>query len=64
MKKYFITGLVILLPLAVTIAIVVFIVNFLTKPFVGLFVGFLKEFDILNKGFFFSHPSAGCPLWK
>jgi len=35
MKKYFITGLVILLPLAVTIAIVIFIVNFLTKPFVN-----------------------------
>lgn len=53
MKKYFITGLVILLPLAVTIAIVVFIVNFLTKPFIGLVVSFLKEFDILNKGFLF-----------
>jgi len=53
MKKYFITGLVILLPLAVTIAIVVFIVNFLTKPFVGLVVSFLEEFDILNNGFLF-----------
>ena len=53
MKKYFITGLVILLPLAVTIAIVVFIVNFLTKPFIGIVSGFLRDFDILNKGFFF-----------
>ncbi|MEM8727813.1 MAG: DUF502 domain-containing protein [Chlamydiota bacterium] len=53
MKKYFITGLVILLPLAVTIAIVVFIVNFLTKPFIGVVSGFLKDFGILNKGFFF-----------
>ncbi len=53
MKKYFITGLVILLPLAVTIAIVVFIVNFLTKPFIGIVSGFLKDFGILNKGFFF-----------
>lgn len=53
MKKCFITGLVILLPLAVTIAIVVFIVNFLTKPFIGIVVSFLKEFDILNKGFLF-----------
>lgn len=52
MKKYFITGLVILLPLAVTIAIVVFTVNFLTKPFVGIVSGFLKDFNILNKGFF------------
>lgn len=53
MKKYFITGLVILLPLAVTIAIVVFIVNFLTKPFIGIVSGFLKDFGILNKDFFF-----------
>ncbi|MEM7175878.1 MAG: DUF502 domain-containing protein [Chlamydiota bacterium] len=51
MKKYFVTGLVILLPLAVTIAIVVFIVNFLTKPFIGVVSSFLREFQILNKGF-------------
>ncbi len=43
MKKYFITGLVILLPLAVTIAIVIFIVNFLTKPFVDSVSHFLQH---------------------
>ncbi len=53
MKKYFITGLVILLPLAVTLAIVIFTVNFLTKPFIGLVSNFLVEFQILNKGFLF-----------
>lgn len=53
MKKYFITGLVILLPLAVTIAIVLFIVNFLTKPFIGIVSSFLKDFHILNKGILF-----------
>lgn len=37
MKKYFLTGLVTLLPLAVTIWVVHFVVNFLTKPFIGLF---------------------------
>ena len=36
MKKYFLTGLLILLPLALTIAVVVFIVNFLTQPFIGM----------------------------
>jgi uncharacterized membrane protein len=56
MKKYFITGLVILLPLAVTIAIVVFTVNFLTKPFVGIVSSFLKGFNILNRGFLFMSP--------
>ncbi len=35
-KKYFLTGLVTLLPLTVTIWVVHFFVNFLTKPFIGL----------------------------
>lgn len=36
MKKYFLTGLVTLLPLAVTIWVVRFLVRLLTNPFVGL----------------------------
>lgn len=56
MKKYFITGLVILLPLAVTIAILAFVVNFLTQPFVGFVTRFLKEFQIINRGFLFLSP--------
>lgn len=36
MKKHFITGLVILLPVVLTILIVVFLVDLLTGPFVGL----------------------------
>ncbi|NGX50225.1 MAG: hypothetical protein K1060chlam2_00066 [Chlamydiae bacterium] len=56
MKKYFITGLVILLPLAVTIAIVVFIVDFLTKPFIGIVSNFLQDLNLLNKGFLFLTP--------
>ncbi len=36
MKKYFLTGLVTLLPLATTVWIVQFLVNFLTKPFIGV----------------------------
>jgi uncharacterized membrane protein len=42
MKKYFITGLVILLPLAITIAIVAFIVGVLTDPFVGFIEHFFR----------------------
>jgi len=45
MRKYFITGLVILLPLAVTIAIVIFIMNFLTEPFIGFVENFLTGFE-------------------
>jgi len=43
MRKYFITGLVILLPLTLTILIVAFVVNFLTKPFMGLVIKILSE---------------------
>ncbi len=56
MKKYLVTGLVILLPLAVTIAIVVFIVDFLTKPFIGIVSNFLQDLNLLNKGFLFLTP--------
>ncbi|MEZ5314803.1 MAG: DUF502 domain-containing protein [Chlamydiales bacterium] len=41
MKKYFITGLIILLPLAVTVLLLGFIINILTRPFVGLIEHFL-----------------------
>jgi uncharacterized membrane protein len=56
MKRYFITGLVILLPLAVTIAVLVFLINFLTGPFVGLASSFLTRLHIINKGFLFLSP--------
>lgn len=52
LKKYFITGLAILLPLAVTVGIVIFIVNFLTEPFVGMVVNLLKSWGLdAPKGF-------------
>jgi len=56
MKKFFITGLVILLPLAVTIAVVVFLVNFLTKPFIGFVSQFLSQTALKEIGFLFLTP--------
>jgi uncharacterized membrane protein len=53
MKKYFITGLVILLPLAVTIAVVGFIVNFLTLPFMGMISSLVAKYHIADNGFLF-----------
>ncbi len=53
MKKYFITGLVILLPLALTVAIVVFTLNFLTRPFIGIATRFLEHYDLFRGGFWF-----------
>jgi len=56
MRKEFITGLVILLPVAVTIAVVVFLVNLLTKPFMGIAYRLFSDSDIANKGFLFLSP--------
>jgi uncharacterized membrane protein len=52
MKKHFITGLIILLPLAVTIAILAFIVNFLTTPFMGIVQNILGRYSP-NEGYWF-----------
>jgi uncharacterized membrane protein len=51
MKKYFITGLVILLPLALTIAIVIFIFNLLTEPFADIFKNIFAHYGFLQTGF-------------
>lgn len=53
MKKYFLTGLVILLPVALTIAVVAFVFNFLTTPFVGMVQHVFDYFGLLGKNFFF-----------
>lgn len=56
MKKHFITGLVFLLPLVVTIIVIIFLVNFLTQPFIGMVSSLLAKFHIINKGFYFLSP--------
>ncbi len=56
MKKHFITGLVILLPLVITLAVVIFLVNFLTEPFMGAASLLLSKLQIVNEGFFFLSP--------
>ena len=53
MKKHFIMGLVILLPLTVTILVLGFLIRFLTQPFVGLVSNFLARFDIVHRGWLF-----------
>ena len=50
MKKYFLTGLGILLPVSVTIAILIFLVNFLTKPFVGFASRLISHWNIFPNG--------------
>lgn len=53
MKKYFLTGLVILLPLALTLAIVSFIFNFLTGPFLGFVKAVFERTHLFEQGFIF-----------
>jgi uncharacterized membrane protein len=51
LKKYFVTGLIILLPLALTIAIVTFIFNLLTEPFLGFVRSIFDHYDVFETGF-------------
>ncbi len=53
MKKYLITGLVILLPLTLTVLIVSFIFNLLTEPFVGIVKEILEHYGLFENGFLF-----------
>ncbi len=53
MKKYFLTGLVILLPAAVTVVVILFLVNFFTQPFIGLTSGIISKTNIFPNGFLF-----------
>lgn len=56
MKKLFLTGLAILLPVAITVAVVRFLVTLLTQPFIGLVSVVLSKFEIINQGLFFLSP--------
>jgi len=53
MKKYFVTGVVVLLPLALTFWIVTFIVNILTKPFLGIAETLLRTIGLNGVSFLF-----------
>ncbi len=53
MKKYFITGLIILLPLALTLAIVNWVFNLLTMPFVEIIRSIFHRYDLLERNFLF-----------
>lgn len=52
-KANFITGLVILLPLVLTIGILSFLVNTLTKPFIGAVSAFLSHFNFTEQKILF-----------
>jgi uncharacterized membrane protein len=53
MKKFFITGLVILLPVALTLAIVIFVFNLLTVPFLDGVNTIFDRYGLFKSGFLF-----------
>lgn len=53
MRRYFVTGLVILLPVATTIFVILFIVNLLTNPFMGMAQELLTRLGWLDFSFLF-----------
>lgn len=53
MKKHFITGLVIILPLVLTLIILSFLLELLTKPFEGVALSILGHYQLLDKQFLF-----------
>ncbi|MCH9811950.1 DUF502 domain-containing protein [bacterium] len=55
MKKYFLTGLILLLPSVLTVLIIAFVVRFLTNPFVGFVSQFLENSSLKEHGFFLLH---------
>ncbi len=53
MRKSFFTGLGIILPLVLTVLIVMFLINLLTKPFLGIAQGLLDYSGLLGKPILF-----------
>jgi len=54
MKKYFLTGLATLLPIAITVAVVVFMIHLLTNPFIDFVTHLFSHLNIPALGIFSS----------
>lgn len=52
-KNYFFTGLIILLPLALTFWILAFVFNILTEPLAGIVSSIFDRYDLFENGFLF-----------
>jgi len=64
-KKHFLTGLIILLPIAITIGVVGYLINLFTGPFVKAVSSFLQKANLANHGFLFlSHEQVVLYLSK
>jgi uncharacterized membrane protein len=52
-KRYFLTGLALLLPIVVTIWIIIFFINILTRPFQQFAAEILRYYGLLDRSFLF-----------
>lgn len=55
MKKHFLTGIVILLPIAITAAVIRYLVNFFTDPFVDFVTSLLKNLNLMQRSGILTH---------
>ncbi len=53
MKKNFLSGLALLLPVVLTFLVIMFFINLLTRPFLGLVQSTFEYFGFLDKSFLF-----------
>lgn len=53
LKNYFFTGLIILLPIALTLWILAFLFNLLTEPLAGILASLFDRYDLFENGFLF-----------
>lgn len=53
MSKYFFTGLILLLPVTLTLLLIIFIINVLTNPFTEIVASIFEHYNIFNKPFLF-----------
>ncbi|MFN4174659.1 MAG: DUF502 domain-containing protein [Parachlamydiaceae bacterium] len=53
LKNHFFTGLIILLPIALTLWILAFLFNLLTEPLAGILASLFDRYDLFENGFLF-----------
>ncbi len=52
-KRYFFTGLIILLPAVITVLILLFFINLVSRPFQSIISDILSYYDLMDHPFFF-----------
>lgn len=62
MKKYFLTGLAILLPLILTILVAIFVIDLLTHPFAGIIHSLLSQFEWIRGTAVLNNPQVMATL--